>query len=168
MFLPIKSRLKNLGDSKLLDTKSLALNHTRTHWLKSQDGEKGLSMLTPLLWIFFWIFHEFFCHFSIFSLWFFRVSHRFMHDQTGGERVKYLRKLLQVRVSQNTRQGWEETGSELFHYFQQQAADLPWRNFKQVCLAHDWSFNKKAGKKMHGRWLVQQEIKHTSWCNSLI
>ncbi|WZY99186.1 hypothetical protein YC2023_071515 [Brassica napus] len=36
----------------------------------------------------------------------------FMHDQTGGEKVKYVRKLLQ------------ETGGELFHYFQQQAADL--------------------------------------------
>ncbi|KAF2571479.1 hypothetical protein F2Q70_00001264 [Brassica cretica] len=49
---------------------------------------------------------------------------RFLHDQTGGERVKYVRKFLQVRVSQNTRHGWEETSGDLFHYFQQQAAAL--------------------------------------------
>ncbi|WZY94377.1 hypothetical protein YC2023_066706 [Brassica napus] len=29
-----------MDDSKLLDTKPSALNHTRTHWIKSQDGEK--------------------------------------------------------------------------------------------------------------------------------
>ncbi|WZY88339.1 hypothetical protein YC2023_045074 [Brassica napus] len=29
-----------MGNSKLLDTKPSALNHTRTHWIKSQDGEK--------------------------------------------------------------------------------------------------------------------------------
>ena len=58
-----------MGYSQLLDTKFSSLNRTNTHWLKSQDDEKGSSLLNFLLWFFFWISQLIFLtDFSLFVL----------------------------------------------------------------------------------------------------
>lgn len=84
-----------MGDSQLQDTKSPTLYHTNTHWLKSQDGEKGSSMLNSLLWIFFLNFatsfsHRFFSLLSLFLSEFFSGFSCRLWTSRGEKRVFYI------------------------------------------------------------------------------
>ena len=79
-----------MGDSKLQDTKSPTIYHTNTHWLKSQDGEKGSSKLTSLPWFFSEFFKQIFLFSFSLSLWTFLWFSICFRTSRGEKRVFYI------------------------------------------------------------------------------
>ena len=115
-------RLMNMGDSQLQNTKTSDLNHINTHWLNSQDGEKGSSKLTPLLWIFLNCFSEFSVNFSVnFSLFSLSDFSVFLSGLIT-TRMKEKETNTWTGVSDECpackpKQEWEWTASILLHHF---------------------------------------------------